>query len=674
MPKREKFGKFVLLEETEATSLGPLFRAAKLGTTGFEKIVWILKLAPAFSANLGAAKRLMDQVKVAAPLQNPNILKIYGIGKVEATYYIAYEFVEGKSLRQILARCQQDAFPLSADHGLLISSKICSALEAAHSRKGEDGRPYFHGMVNPSQTVVSYEGEIRVRGFGYWASRVRDVVPIPDEEQLYLAPEQASGGEGSTSADLFAVGATLFEMLTGRALFQDGRDGDVAARVQAARLQSPTGENDPLPPALSEILARSLTGAYANIQEMRKAIDTLLFSGDFTPTTFNLAFFMHSLFREDIDKETSTLDSERRADYAEFLPEEPKAGMAKGPAAPGAAPEPGKAAPAALGTSVETVSFATPVPATRTPLPASSQPAGAARPAATPVEPPPFSFAKPAAKKRTPALALAALLVVAAAGAGLYFGLGPGRELLRPAPATTVPPTLSPEAAAAIARVKELEQRLSAMEAERTAAEAKAAEEAKKRLEAQARAKGQEVDPAALRREEEDARKKARVEQEKRLEEERRRLEEQMRAEEARIAEERRRAEEQRKAEEAARQAAVAAPATPPPTTAPAVRPGMLVNLSDPGVIPPVVEKPMQPVYPQIALQARIQGTVELSALIDDTGAVTDVRVIKDGGSRVGLAEAAVVAVKQRKYRPATKDGVPVKVWFPVRVQFSLPK
>ena len=85
------------------------------------------------------------------------------------------------------------------DHALLISSKICSALEAAHSRKGEDGQRYFHGLVSPSQIVVSYEGEIRVRGFGYWASRIREVVGLSDEEQLYLAPEQASGGEGSAA-------------------------------------------------------------------------------------------------------------------------------------------------------------------------------------------------------------------------------------------------------------------------------------------------------------------------------------------------------------------------------------------------------------------------------------------------------------------------------------------
>ena len=108
----------------------------------------------------------MDQVKFAAQLQNPNILKIFGIGKVDASYYISYEFLEGKSLRAIFSRCRQDGFPFSVDHALLIASKICSALEYAHARKNEAGGRYFHGLVTPASVLVSYEGEVR-------AARVR---------------------------------------------------------------------------------------------------------------------------------------------------------------------------------------------------------------------------------------------------------------------------------------------------------------------------------------------------------------------------------------------------------------------------------------------------------------------------------------------------------------------
>src|SRR5688572_14637825 len=276
MAKKEKFGKFVLLEEMETSGLGTEYRAAKLSATGLEKIVSVLRLKPAVSAKPEGVKALMDQVKFAAQLQNPNIVKIYGIGKVDSSYYVSYEFLEGKSLRAIFNRCRQDGFPFSVDHALLIASKICSALEYAHGRKSEQGGRYFHGLVTPGNVLVSYEGEVRLRGFGAWPARIRESGGLDDDDTQYLAPEQTSD-QGDTRSDIFAVGAILFETLTGEPLAA-GPGGDPAARLAQARLQSPTGDDDALPKPIRDILQRALAkdpaGRYGETQEMPKAIDT----------------------------------------------------------------------------------------------------------------------------------------------------------------------------------------------------------------------------------------------------------------------------------------------------------------------------------------------------------------------------------------------------------------
>ncbi len=699
MAKKEKFGKFVLLEEVENVGIGHEYRAAKLGTTGLEKIVSVLRLKPPLASNAEAVKSLMDQVKFAAQLQNPNVLKIYGIGKVDTAYYISYEFLEGKSLRAIFTRCRQEGFPFSVDHALLIASKICSALEYAHSRKNETGGRYFHGLVTPGSVLVSYEGEVRLRGFGYWHSRLREAGALPEEASLYLAPEQADGGQGDTRADVFAVGAILFETLTGEPLLQAGRAGDPATRVAKAKLQSPTTDDDALPKPIADILQRALAKdpatRYTEIQEMRKAVDTLLFSGDFTPTTFNLAFFMHSLFREDIERESKSLKEEKDTSYIEFLTE-------TGPLS--------RAASATLpGVPSETVEMRAPSAADATvvvppPAPAPHHPPAAAHreathtPAPLPLVPPPppphrepvhhrepahtptpahadsFSFHKPEPKSasKMPLILGGAAAALVLAGVGGYLAYKKMNAGPPPPPTTT----LSAEAAAAVARVKELEDKLKAIEAEKAAAEAKAAEDAKKKVEAQAAAKGQQVDPAAVQKAQEEAAKKARAEQEKKAAEERKRLEEEKKAEEARLAEERRRADE-----EAARVAAVAATSTTMPATTtttqaaqPAIRPGTLVNLSDPGVIAPVAERVSPPLYPEIARRQGLEGTVELNVLVDERGTVQDVQVVTGAGGKAGLNEAAADNVRRRKYRPATKEGVPVKVWVPVKVQFKLPK
>jgi TonB family protein len=726
MPKSEKFGKFVLLEEVEASGLGAEYRAAKLSAAGLEKIVTVLRVRPALSASAETVKSLMDQVKFAAQLQNPNIVKLFGIGKVDASFYISHEFIEGKSLQAVFARGKQEGFPFSVDHALLIVSKVCSALEYAHARKTEGGVRYFHGLVTPANVIVSYEGEVRTRGFGYWPARIREAGGLTDDEALSLAPEQAAGGVGDTRSDLFAVGALLFQMITGEPFFQAGRDIDIAKRLADAKLLNPTTDDDALPKPIREILRRSLTqdpaGRFAEVQEMRKALDTLLFSGDFAPTTFNLAFFMHSLFREDIDRESKTLKEEREASYAEYITDD----VRNAPATLPPMPAPSAAAIAAAGAAAAAAAaqaaappspVASPVaspPPNHAPrraaaephsaslaaalqYPAPHVPAGAgthSSPASAATHTPPhaveavpareaaagFTFHKEDEPRGKTAL-LGGIAAVVLIGAAAALFLTKGRSgPAAPVPAAAPPTTLSAEAVAALARVKELEEKLKAIESEKAAAAAKAEEDARKKIEAQAAARGQAVDPAAVARAQEDARKKAQAEQERKAQAEKQRLEEEQRMVEAQLAEERRRAEEARFAAAAAatpppapitQPPAPAAVATPPPAT---TNFGALVDVNDQGVIAPVALNKPGLSYPPIAFRQRIEGKVDLTVLVDERGGVADARVVSGAGGKSGLNEAASDYVRRWKFRPASKDGVAVKTWTPVSVVFMLPR
>jgi serine/threonine-protein kinase len=707
MTRKEKFGKLVLLEESEQTGLGVEYRAAKLGPAGLEKIVTILRLKPAISGQPEVARALMEQAKLAAQLQNPNILKIFGIGKVEQSYYISYEFLEGRSLRSILDRCREEVFPFAADHALLVASKVAAALEYVHGRKNESGARCIHGLLSPSCILVSYEGEVRVKGFGYWQSRLREAGVLGEADLRWLAPEQMTGS-ADPRADIYSLGAVLFETLTGE---PPPRGAEAASLVGSAKVKSQSGDEEGIPQPLADILVRALAAdparRYGEIQEMRKTIDTHLFSGDFTPTTFNLAFFMHSLFRDDIDREAKTVKEEREASYAEYASEEVArsslavpAGFVSAAPLPDTKTEPVDprllaAAAAAVARSEAMVSE----PEFSQPEPEEPPFGGAESSAVAPPEGTPGASAKEAAagftfhKKearggRAPVLAGGAL-VVAFLAAGVFYVLRVSQPAAVPVPTAPPTTTLAAEVVAAQARVKELEERLASLEAEKQQAEAKAAEDAKKKVEAQAKAKGQAVDPTAMEKAQDDARQKAKAEAERKQQEEQRRLEEEKKAEEARLAEERRRAEEAATARAAQEQAARIAQeqATPRPTVEPSVttadpptttlgglRPGTLVDLGDMGVIAPVVERKPPLQYPPIALRQRAEGTVELNVLVDDKGGVTDAQILTQPGGKTGLAEAAIDNVRRWRYRPATKDGVPVKVWMTVRVRFELPK
>ena len=169
------------------------------------------------------------------------------------------------------------------------AERIAPAVSAARTRRIARAATRGASVEQIAAAEEVAEGEVRLRGFGYWPSRIREASVLGAEEGLYLAPEQAAGNVGDTRSDVFALGAVLFETLTGQPLRKDDGPLDLPARLSRARLQGPSTEDDAMPNPIAAILRRALApdpaARYGEVQEMRKAIDTLLFSGDFTPTT-----------------------------------------------------------------------------------------------------------------------------------------------------------------------------------------------------------------------------------------------------------------------------------------------------------------------------------------------------------------------------------------------------
>jgi serine/threonine-protein kinase len=597
MTLREKFGRLVLLEETDSSPLGNEYRAARLGPSGFDRLVTVLRFSQAVSADAEGTKRLVEEARLAAQIHSPGLVKMLGVGRVGPSFYLSTELVEGRSVRAVLESCREGGFPFGADHALMIASRTAAGLEALHGRKDEAGQPLLHGLIGPRQLIVAFDGEVKVKGLGLWPALGQTGL-LPPEERAYLAPEQATG-RGDERSDVYALGLVLLETLSGQAT--DG--SDPLQRIPAARIVPPGGEPGPLPTPLASLLRRALAAdpaaRFPRISELRRGIDALLFSGDFTPTTFDLAFFMHTLFREDVEGDARAVEEARGADYSDLLADE----AAK--AQPAASPqtEPVDAQPAPPPPVEAPASAPTEVPAPTVPDPA-ARPASPALPLVPPPRPaapaPPAVPAAPASANAADARSTArvareasareasaretsaretsaretsareaasriALGGTAAAGTrrrpspGQWGAIGLAVVLLAGGVAgwvyfagrrAAVTAARAAEQAAAEARVRELETRIAQLETEKAAAESLAADEARLALEKQAAAGGQTADPAAIERAQEEARRKARLEQERQQQEELQRLANEKRAEEQRIA------------------VALAA-ATPPPTPLP---------------------------------------------------------------------------------------------------------
>lgn len=297
METKERYGRFVLQFEDARTSAGSFFRAVQLGGGGYERHVTLFRtelLIPEM------AQGVAEGLKAGLQVQHAQVARGLEAGRIDKTAFVAMEMFEGRSVGALLERSQTEGHPFAADHALLIASKAAAALEAAQARK------QIHGFLVPEFIHVSHDGEVSVRAFGLPLRILRQANSIGVREAGFLAPETEGTAPLDIRADIFSLGAQLLEMLTGSPLT---RTGPTAASIEAARIPSPGSDGTPIPKALAALLLQALAEdparRFKDASTFKKAVDTLLFSGDYSPTTFNLAFFMHTLFRDEGDTDAA---------------------------------------------------------------------------------------------------------------------------------------------------------------------------------------------------------------------------------------------------------------------------------------------------------------------------------------------------------------------------------
>src|SRR4029077_2647179 len=135
-----RFGQYVLLEKIATGGMAEVWKARMRGVEGFQKIVAIKKILPHLSDNREFIDMFIDEAKLAAQLNHNNIIHIYDLGKIQNSYYIAMEYVEGHDLKTILKRAQDCQMPLSIELSLFIASKVAAALDYAHRKRDFENR------------------------------------------------------------------------------------------------------------------------------------------------------------------------------------------------------------------------------------------------------------------------------------------------------------------------------------------------------------------------------------------------------------------------------------------------------------------------------------------------------------------------------------------------------
>src|SRR4029077_10014709 len=163
-----KFGQYVLMEKIATGGMAEVWKARMRGVEGFQKIVAIKKILPHLSDNQDFIEMFIDEAKLAAQLNHNNIIHIYDLGKIQSSYYIAMEYIDGYDLKTILKLAADRAQPLNVELALFVAGKIAAALDYAHRKRDFEDRDLglVHRDVSPQNVLISQDGDIKLCDFG----------------------------------------------------------------------------------------------------------------------------------------------------------------------------------------------------------------------------------------------------------------------------------------------------------------------------------------------------------------------------------------------------------------------------------------------------------------------------------------------------------------------------
>ena len=210
-------------------------------------------------------ERFRREAKNAAGLSHPNVVSIYDRGQAEGTYYIAMEYLDGRTLKELIVARGPTPIPVAIDY----ARQILAALGFAHRNS------VVHRDIKPHNVAVAPDGRIKVMDFGIaraGTSQMTETGSIIGTAQ-YLSPEQAKGAPVGPTSDIYSVGIVLYEMLTGSVPFTGDTPLEIAMKHLSAIPEPPSEQRPEVPHELDSIVLRALAKRPEDRYQTAEAMD-----------------------------------------------------------------------------------------------------------------------------------------------------------------------------------------------------------------------------------------------------------------------------------------------------------------------------------------------------------------------------------------------------------------
>ena len=315
------FGRYRLMAKLGRGGMADVYLAVTEGSEGpaqFQKLLVIKMLKSEFCEDAEFVSMFLDEARLAARLNHPNVVQTVEAGESGGRYYLAMEYLEGQPLHRVLRNAHAQAM-LSTGMRLYILGQALTGLHYAHERKDYDGSQLeiVHRDFSPSNLFVTYDGHVKLMDFGI--AKARDStsetrVGVFKGKAGYIAPEQARGEAVDRRADIYSAGVVLWELVTGRRLWSGLTQLQTLRRVVSGEVPSPRSIDTRLDPELERMcmkaLAFSAASRYATASEF--AHDLEMFAQRSCPPVFgrDLGGMIARSFTEDRNRIRNVIEAQ----------------------------------------------------------------------------------------------------------------------------------------------------------------------------------------------------------------------------------------------------------------------------------------------------------------------------------------------------------------------------
>ncbi len=303
-----QFGRYTLLDRLGEGGMAEVYTAATFGAEGFRRTFVVKRLRAELVREPAVVAQFIDEANLASTLVHSNIIPVFDFGKVGEEYFMAQEYILGRDLGRLTARVvEREGKPLAANVVLYAAFETLKALEYAHTKLGDNGRPLgiVHRDVSPSNILISARGEVKLFDFGIVKAEGRVTKTqhgVVKGNVSFMSPEQARGVDVDARADLFSLGLVMFYCLAGDVLYKGNTTYELLVKAATGPGAEELERIAALPAPCATLIRRALeidpTQRYASAAEFAAAIAPHVAGG---PT--EAARLMATLFVEDFQKE-----------------------------------------------------------------------------------------------------------------------------------------------------------------------------------------------------------------------------------------------------------------------------------------------------------------------------------------------------------------------------------